>query len=190
MKNYIKNLLILIAVSLSFLACSSDNGNDAEPTQLEEHSYEFYITEGVFAGKSFVGTLENDKLLPLYQKFTDQNKEKFSIDFNGANNFNTYINVITENNQVLPLGVSQTNLENSFVNISFLDNGTYPLFRSESGTAEIDNVEVYTTALGNQTASYTLIFEGFFRQINFLGNTEDAPIIKVNGKIIIKKSVI
>jgi len=187
MKKNIKHLLILM-MSLSFVACSSDDDEDIIQTELEEHSYEFYITEGVHAGKSFVGTLENDEFWPLYYNYPNQNKEKLSIDFNGVNNFNTFINLIIEDNQVLPLGYSQSDLENSFINIAFLDNGDYPLFRSQSGTVQIENLEIYTTALGNQTASFTLTFEGLFRQANFLGNTEDAPIIKMNGKIIVKKT--
>lgn len=191
MKNA-KYLLLLVLLAISFQSCSDDDSNEntVDQTEVENHEYEFYITEGIHAGKNFVGTIENGLLLPLHENYPEENKKKLSLDFNGVNNFNTFINVILENDDVLALGNSQSSLENSFVTISFLDNGNYPVFRSQSGVCEIENMEVYTSSLGYQTASYTLTFEGFFRQINYVGNTADTPVIKMNGKIIAKKTTI
>ncbi len=191
MKNF--KSIITLFIAIAFLSsCSSDDNSGGNNPVGGDHTYDISITSGILSGTELEGTVANEDFSGMY--FDYQGTKVLNISLGSvASGFNAGGAVVLMNGQ----STSQLNDEydvdsgGSTLIFTFKKDGQDYSFSSISGSCSVSNLQTYgVQGVGVGGASYKLNFSGSFKQANYDGLDEDAPIVQMNGILDIKRLII
>jgi hypothetical protein len=190
MKN-IKNIFKTIIALTILTSCSSDDSSpDEQLSAGADHTYSVSITDGILSGTNLSGTLPNDEYMGMYYDYDGTSVLSLTL---GTVMTDVMIGgaIVMINNQMNSVLNDEYNPDSngSTLMITFAKNGVPYTFVSISGSCTVSNLNTYSVTGGIGGASYKLNFSGSFRQENFEGDEQDAPIVQISGNVEIKKLV-
>lgn len=188
MKN-LKNIFAVLFTLALFTSCSSDDG---ESTPVGgDHSYAISITDGFLAETTLSGSVPNEDFSGMYFDYEGSRILNLTLG-STASDFNAGGAVVLTNGQSSSQLNDQYDPESggSTLLIMFKKDGQSYSFVSTSGSCTVSNLQTYgVQGIGIGGASYKLNFSGSFRQANYDGLDEDAPLVQMGGTLDIKKLV-
>lgn len=187
MKN-IKLAICTLFISVLAQSCSKNEDVNSDIV-ISDHKYEFKINSGFISGLERKGSIPNKDYSGLY--FENQGSEVINV---ALGNTETEIHVggavVLNNDQANSTLNNEydVNSGGSTLLIQFKESGQDYSFISVSGSITVSNLQKYgVSGTGVYGASYILNFDGLFKQANYQGLDEEAPIVGINGRIDIKK---
>lgn len=187
---HLKNIFSVLFTIALFTSCSSDDdSNNDDDVVGGDHTYEVSVTSGFLEGTTVSGSVPNQDFIGLYIEDAAENLVFLSQGLQGQSGFIIGGGVSIQDDQPLPLTNNINGFEGSSLLIVFDQAGETYSFESTSGTCTVTGLNLYPAANGTGIASYKLTFTGTFRQANFDGPDEDAPLVQMNGTIDIKRAI-
>lgn len=185
----LKNIFTVFFVMAVFASCSSDDNSGDNVDTGGDHTYSISITGGdILSGSSLSGSLPNEDFMGMY------------YDYDGTPVLSLTLGTVMTDFMIggaiiMPNGGMTSTLNDEYntdsgsstLMVTFKKDAVSYTFVSTSGNCTVSNLQTYGVSAGIGGASYKLNFSGTFRQENFEGNEEDAPIVQMSGNIDIKK---
>lgn len=182
--------IFITFLSLTILAsCSSDDDSGNDEVVGGDHTYEVTITSGALQGTTLSGTVPNGEFMGLYVEDAQADLLFLSQGLQGQSGFIIGGGVSIQDGNPLPLTNEADGFEGSSLLIVFNHAGETYSYESISGTCNVTDLNLYPASNVTGIASYKLSFTGTFRQANFDGPDEDAPLEQINGTIRIKRAL-
>ncbi|MGJ8591157.1 MAG: hypothetical protein ACSHXF_01340 [Aquaticitalea sp.] len=186
----ITNILTLFTIALFSVSCSNDDNSEDTPAG-GDHTYDVSITNGFLAGTDLTGTISNEDFSGMYFDYDGTRVLSLSLGVTASNtSFGGAI--VLDNGQSSSLLNDEYDTESggSTLSVSLTNNGQPLTFVSTSGSCSVSDLQPYgVQGVGIGGATYKLTFTGTFKQANFDGLEEDAPIIQMSGTLHIKKLI-
>jgi hypothetical protein len=171
MKIIVKFLLLLTLISMSLLACSSDNSNnpqDEEDLQTgQNHRYSFTVSGNGINNESFTTEIPFEDHGGGMSYFEPDNDYVMVYVYLNNRNPGIRVSFVYLNDVIQPLAVNElTNQNTSVVFVNFSHQGQNYTLESVSGTCVSHLVETFPFgALDSGKSTFKIGFSGTFRNI-------------------------
>lgn len=169
MKKSFRHLLILMAVSLSFVACSSDDNNNqgedpADPNP--NHRYTYTVTGNGIDGVTFTKEILFDDHGGGMAYFEPENDYVMVSVYLNNLEPGIYTKFVYLNDVIQPLAINEfNNQDTSTVSIYFHHQGQNYTLESVSGECTSHFVETFPFAPNSGKSTFKVGFSGTFRNI-------------------------